>query len=51
MFTWKIAAAFATGNTVVIKSAEAIPLSAALENYTETKAVYFNMGLTAPDAV
>jgi aldehyde dehydrogenase (NAD+) len=28
MFTWKIAPAFATGNTVVIKSAEATPLSA-----------------------
>ena len=23
----------------------------ALENYTETKAVYFNMGITAPDAM
>jgi aldehyde dehydrogenase (NAD+) len=28
MFTWKIAPAFACGNTVVIKSAEATPLSA-----------------------
>ncbi|KAF2772036.1 aldehyde dehydrogenase [Teratosphaeria nubilosa] len=28
MFTWKIAPAFATGNTVVIKSAETTPLSA-----------------------
>ena len=28
MFTWKISPAFATGNTVVIKSAEATPLSA-----------------------
>jgi acyl-CoA reductase-like NAD-dependent aldehyde dehydrogenase len=28
MFTWKIAPAFACGNTVVIKSAEANPLSA-----------------------
>lgn len=24
---------------------------AALENYTETKAVYFNMGMRAPDAL
>lgn len=28
MFVWKIAPALATGNTVVIKSAEATPLSA-----------------------
>lgn len=28
MFTWKISPAFATGNTVVIKAAEATPLSA-----------------------
>lgn len=28
MFTWKIAPAFATGNTVVIKSAESTPLNA-----------------------
>lgn len=28
MFTWKISPAIATGNTVVIKSAEATPLSA-----------------------
>jgi aldehyde dehydrogenase (NAD+) len=28
MFTWKIAPAYATGNTVVIKSAETTPLSA-----------------------
>lgn len=28
MFTWKISPAFATGNTVVIKSAETTPLSA-----------------------
>ena len=28
MFTWKIAPAFCTGNTVVIKSAETTPLTA-----------------------